>query len=356
MQCLRATFLSRGDSEIRSRSYVDGASDNNYECAWLQRHRNKWSDWLVGPLKDSSDLADAMERLIEDEKLRTRMGLKSREYAVKKYSDDAVVDEMLGELYPFFSSPASQFCLIRTSLFLRTHIWEHRMVMLNSTSATTGEVYVLPSSDDKDGLHNFIGMNSKKQVVAIQGLGFVGTVMSLVVANSDNGAYAVVGVDKATEDSYWKIAEINAGICPIISSDPLVSEFFEEAQRRRNFYATHDCMAFSYADVIIVDINLDVSKVKDESGNIESYDVPLLGFEKAIESIGQACKEDVLILVETTVPPGTCRNVVYPIIVNCLKSRGLRTDKFKLGHSYESHARAKLCQLHKKLLRGIFGN
>ena len=209
------------------------------------------------------------------------------------------------------------------------------MVKLNSTSAVTGETYVIPSANDKDGLSNFIEINGHKQVVAVQGLGFVGAVMSLVVANSDQGEYAVIGVDRATEDSYWKIAEINAGICPIVSSDPLVSEFFEKAKQQQNFYATHDSIAFSYADVVIVDINLDVTKVKDGSGNIESYDVPLVGFRKAIESIGQVCKEDVLILVETTVPPGTCQKVVYPILVESLKSRGLSTDRFKLGHSYE---------------------
>jgi UDP-N-acetyl-D-glucosamine dehydrogenase len=209
------------------------------------------------------------------------------------------------------------------------------MVKLNSTSAVTGVTYVIPSDDDRDGLSNFIEINRRKQVVAVQGLGFVGTVMSLVVANSDNADYAVVGVDRATEDSYWKIAEINAGICPIVSSDPLVSDFFERSKRQQNFYATYDSSAFSFADVIIVDINLDVTKVKDGSGNIESYDVPLVGFNKAIESIGQVCKEDVLILVETTIPPGTCQRVVYPILVESLKSRGLSTDRFKLGHSYE---------------------
>ena len=159
--------------------------------------------------------------------------------------------------------------------------------------------------------------------------------MSLVVANSDHGEYAVIGLDRATEESYWKIAEINGGICPIVSSDPLVSEFFNNAKRQENFYAAYDSMAFSYADVVIVDINLDVTKVKDDTGNIESFDVPLAGFKKAIESIGQVCKEDVLILVETTVPPGTCQKVVYPILVESLKSRGLPTDKFKLGDSYE---------------------
>lgn len=209
------------------------------------------------------------------------------------------------------------------------------MTPLNSISPVTGHNYSIPVGDNKQGLFNFIEINKNKQVVAVQGLGFVGTVMSLVVANSDHGEYAVIGVDRATEDSYWKIAEINAGICPIVSSDSLVSEFFEKAKQQQNFYATYDSIAFSYADVIIVDINLDVTKVKDDLGNIESYDVPLVGFKKAIESIGQVCKEDVLILVETTVPPGTCKKIVYPIIVESLRSRGLATDKFKLGHSYE---------------------
>jgi glycosyltransferase involved in cell wall biosynthesis len=48
--------------------------------------------------KDSSDLANAMERLIEDEKLRATMGVKSREYAVKKYSDDSVVAQIIAQL------------------------------------------------------------------------------------------------------------------------------------------------------------------------------------------------------------------------------------------------------------------
>lgn len=204
-----------------------------------------------------------------------------------------------------------------------------------SISAVTEQSYQIPNSDDKVGIKNFIEINDNKKFVAVQGLGFVGTVMSLVVANSDQGEYAVFGVDMARESSYWKIADINAGFCPIISSDPLVSDFFERCKHKQNLYATHDTMAFAHADVIIVDINLDVTKVKDKSGNIESYDVPLEGFKKAIKSIGCVCKEDVLILVETTVPPGTCRKVVYPILVECLKSRGLATDKFKLGHSYE---------------------
>lgn len=209
------------------------------------------------------------------------------------------------------------------------------MVKMGSISAVTGQSYSVPIVKDNEGLNNFIDINEKKQIVAVQGLGFVGTAMSLVVANSVTGKYAVIGVDKATSDSYWKIAEINKGICPIVSSDPLVYEYFETAIQKKNFYATYDNRAFSYADVIIVDINLDVTKIKDDKENLKSFDVPLEGFKLAVEAIGQVCREDVLIIVETTVPPGTCQKIVHPIIAENLRSRGLSAEKFKLGHSYE---------------------
>ena len=42
-----------------------------------------------------------------------------------------------------------------------------------------------------------------------------------------------------------------------------------------------------------------------------------------------------MILVETTVPPGTCVKVVKPIITEELLKRKLTSDKVKIGHSYE---------------------
>ena len=71
------------------------------------------------------------------------------------------------------------------------------------------------------------------------------------------------------------------------------------------------------------------------NGDLNSFDVDLSNFKKAIEAIGNNCKENVLILVETTVPPGTCQKIVKPIVEKCLKKRNLSFNNFKLGHSYE---------------------
>ena len=78
-----------------------------------------------------------------------------------------------------------------------------------------------------------------------------------------------------------------------------------------------------------------MQKDSDSNGNLKSFDVDLKPFKSAIRTIGQNCKEDVLILVETTVPPGTCLKVVKPIIHEELLKRNLSTNKIKIGHSYE---------------------
>ena len=47
-------------------------------------------------------------------------------------------------------------------------------------------------SSETDQISDFIEKNRGKKVVVVQGLGFVGSVMALVVANSDHEDYAVI--------------------------------------------------------------------------------------------------------------------------------------------------------------------
>ena len=205
-----------------------------------------------------------------------------------------------------------------------------------SINPINGNSYQIPKFiNDSKNIDKFINNNKNKPIIAIQGLGFVGAVMSLVCANALHEDYAVVGVDLLSKDTLWKIKSINEGLFPIVASDPKINEYYEKAKEKANFYATYDPYAYSKANVIIVDINLDVAKNSDFNGELKDFNVDLTPFKKAIKSIGDNCKEDVLILIETTVPPGTSQNIAYPIIVECLENRGLSVNKFKLAHSYE---------------------
>lgn len=205
-----------------------------------------------------------------------------------------------------------------------------------SRSPITNKEYPLPSStDDRSGIDQFLSAHPGKKVVLVQGMGFVGSVMGLVVANALTEEYAVIGIDLPTASSYWKICSINEGVFPVLASDPKISQYYANSRKKNNYYATYDPYAYSKADVVIVDINLDVKKLSGPSKDLEEYSVDLGPFKKAIESIGNNCKPDVLVLVETTVPPGTTEKVVKPLLVECLAKRGLKSDQLQVGHSYE---------------------
>lgn len=201
-----------------------------------------------------------------------------------------------------------------------------------SNNPITKEKISNPNTSDNN-LKKFVDNHKNKKIVVVQGLGFVGAVMSLVVCNSKKNEYAVIGIDLKSNQKI--IDSINCGIFPIESSDQKIQNYFNNAIKKKNFFATHDTSAYRFADIIIVDINLDVMKKSDFDRNLDSYNVDLNPFKSAIRTIGNNCKQDVLILVETTVPPGTCLKVVKPIINEELSKRKLPTENVKIGHSYE---------------------
>ena len=91
--------------------------------------------------------------------------------------------------------------------------------MTNSTNQITQQEYVIPSIlDDSAAIQDFLTKNVGKKVIVVQGLGFVGAVMSLVCANALTEEYAVIGVDLPNENTYWKIKSINEGFFPINAS------------------------------------------------------------------------------------------------------------------------------------------
>ena len=204
-----------------------------------------------------------------------------------------------------------------------------------SKNPLTNKDYIIPELlDDKKNINNFISKNQGKPIVLVQGLGFVGSVMSIVCANALNEEYAVIGTDLPSVSSYWKIASINDGFFPVTSSDPKVEEYYLNAKKKGNFYATYDTFSYQFADIVIVDINLDVQKESTLDYELSGFDVDLNGFKSAIRDIGRNCKEDVLILIETTVPPGATKTASKIIKDEYLK-RGLSFDKVSIGHSYE---------------------
>ena len=146
----------------------------------------------------------------------------------------------------------------------------------------------------------------------VQGLGFVGAIMSAVVADCEKDnkkPYFVLGIDLLTEKSYWKIPKINSGKCPFNVEDTEVKILFRRTvEVKKNLRATWIKEVYSEADIVVVDINLDV--VKPELGNSKVFKVKIDSFKIAIYDIAERIRPDSLLLIETTIPPGTIEKIV----------------------------------------------
>ena len=169
--------------------------------------------------------------------------------------------------------------------------------------------------------------------VCIQGLGFVGAAMATAVAKACDPTgtpmYQVVGVDLDTPEGRRRVESIGSGEFPFPTSDTLLERLLAEAVGRGNLTATTDESAYDLADVVVIDVALDIP-FRDKGPDLD-----LTVLEYAVRKVASRIPENSLILVETTVPPGTCETVVMPILWEELEQRGLPRGSVNLAHSYE---------------------
>ncbi len=218
--------------------------------------------------------------------------------------------------------------------------------MLKVSIAPDGREFPLPTEQDNEQERQVLLQITQEQrakgrkIVAVQGLGFVGCVMASVVADATdkdgNPIYYVHGHQRASKRSYWKVPIINSGVPPVSSSDPEVPQIFHRTVvEKKNFRATSEDSVYSLVDVVVVDIQLDATK--PAFGEAEKGYCDITAFREGIRMLGQHINPECLVLVETTVPPGTCQKVVKPILEEEFTKRGIDITQNPplVAHSYE---------------------
>lgn len=178
-----------------------------------------------------------------------------------------------------------------------------------------------------------VRVDTSRPVVCVQGLGFVGSAMAIAVANARDGdgrpLYSVVGVDLPNEAGRHRIASITAGEMPFPGADPDLDQALARAHEAGNLTATDDVEVFRLADIVLVDINLDID------WSAPKPEVRFAAMQRAVDALAARLKPGALVIVETTVPPGTCERVIAPRLASGLEARGLPPDAIRLAHSYE---------------------
>ena len=177
-----------------------------------------------------------------------------------------------------------------------------------------------------------------KEIVVVMGVGFVGAVMAAIVADSvdkktGNPGKLVIGCQRPSTRSYWKIPMLNRGVSPVKAEDPEVDQIIRRCVLdKKTLTATYNADCLTLADCVVVDVQCDYTK--HDFGNMRSGEVEMGALEATLRTIGEKIPPQCLTLIETTVAPGTTEFVAWPILLKAFAARGIETTPL-LGHSYE---------------------
>ena len=169
--------------------------------------------------------------------------------------------------------------------------------------------------------------------VCIQGLGFVGSAMAAAVAEAreQDGtiAFEVVGIDLPTPAGERRIDAINSGLFPFETADAALADAVRRGREVGNLCATSDPAEYEDCDIVVVDVQMDIDfDATPPSARFQP-------FLAAIKTLGARVPVGALVLIETTVPPGTTERLVVPELRRGLEARGLDSDSVLVAHSYE---------------------
>ena len=139
-----------------------------------------------------------------------------------------------------------------------------------------------------------------KKEISIIGLGFIG--FPLFSFLNSKLKSKVIGIDKKNLLIKNKFLQIKKGINPIKCNDEIFNKIVKKNSRKKLYLSTN-LSDIKNSKIVIVSVGFDLSK-KNSMHNLK----------KLFEKIGQLINEHTLVILETTVLPGTSKNIILPIL------------------------------------------
>jgi UDP-N-acetyl-D-glucosamine dehydrogenase len=207
-----------------------------------------------------------------------------------------------------------------------------------------GEKFAVPEKGEYAGEFKRIESLAKaarsegKEIVVVMGVGFVGAVMAAIIADavdkrSGRPNKFVIGCQRPSARSYWKIPLLNRGLSPVKAEDPEVEPMIKRCVlEKKTLVATYSDDCLKLADCVVVDVQCDYTK--SDLGNMRTGKAEMGALEATIKTIGEKVPAKCLTLIETTVAPGTTEFVAWPIMKKAFAARGIKSEPL-LAHSFE---------------------
>ncbi|MDC1162728.1 nucleotide sugar dehydrogenase [Candidatus Pelagibacter sp.] len=168
--------------------------------------------------------------------------------------------------------------------------------------------------------------------ISVVGMGYVGTAMATLIASikkKNSYQYFVRGIEQNNDRGISISKMLNKGILPFDINDKLFKKnFYHATRKKKNLICSNSIKDISDSKIVIVSINCDL-KQKNKP------DVDLQGFLRSIKTILENLNQDALLIIESTIPPGTCELKILPMIKDEFKKRKIKLTNFLLAYTYE---------------------
>ncbi len=153
--------------------------------------------------------------------------------------------------------------------------------------------------------------------LAVVGLGYVGLPVAAMFAHV---GFDVLGIERSAE----KVERINRGLSPIEGEEPGLAELLAEVVRGGRLRATDDYAACRDAGAVFIAVETPVGQ-----DNRPAY----AALRSALGSLGPHLARGALVVIESTIAPGTMQKVVAPAL-EAASGRRAHQD-FYLAHCPE---------------------
>ena len=216
--------------------------------------------------------------------------------------------------------------------------------MTDHSISPAGEKFAIPEENEYaaefERIESLVqaARNEGKEIVVVMGVGFVGAVMAAIVADTVDKTTGkpskfVIGCQRPSTRSYWKIPLLSRGQSPVKAEDPEVQPMIARCVlEKKTLVATYNSDCLKLADCVVVDVQCDYTK--EDLGNMRTGKVEMGALEATIKTIGERIPPKCLTLIETTVAPGTTEFVAWPMLRKAFAARGIDSEPL-LAHSFE---------------------
>jgi UDP-N-acetyl-D-glucosamine dehydrogenase len=160
-------------------------------------------------------------------------------------------------------------------------------------------------------LQRFLGKLNNQ--ISVVGQGYVGLPLAIAAAAA---GYSVFGLDNSEE----RIATLLRSKSPI---EDLTDDAIHKSIASKSYNPTTDMSVIAQSEIVLICVPTPLS---------DDHKPDLTALISATTTVGRNLKIGSLVIVESTIEPGTCRNLLVPILI---EESGLSVDEFEFAYSPE---------------------